>query len=156
MNWKGYGSKQVGPNLRSYHICMKGLSNNIFLDLYLNLKPPKNDRGLFMPLSCSAHTCYVPCEVMYFLSHKTHCFLFPPEITTKICQHFTAWSCINMTFTAIGILAFAVGITWLTLARRKTKPHYPYTSCLVAHISVPLRLIMSSLKINYLSQWNVE
>jgi len=61
-----------------------------------------------------------------------------------------------MTLTATGIPAFAGGITGLTLAGRKTKLHCPYTSCLVAHISEPPPVIMSSLKINYLSQWNVE
>jgi hypothetical protein len=63
INWKGYGSKQVGPNLRSYHICLKGLRNNKFLNLYLILEPPKNGGGLFIPLSCSAHICYMPCEL---------------------------------------------------------------------------------------------
>jgi len=156
MNWKGYGSKQVGPNLRSYHICMKGQVTTNFWTFISTWNLQKMTRGLFIPLSCSAHTCYMPCKLMYFLSQKTRCFLFPQKSPHKICQHLTAWSCINMTITATGILAFAVGITWLTLARRKTNPHCPYTSCLVAHISVPLHVIMSSMKINYLSQWNVK
>jgi len=120
MKWKGYRSKQVGPNLRSYHICLKGPNNNKVLDLYLNLEPPKNGGGLLIPLSCSAHSCYMSCEVMYFLNHKTHCFLFPSKSPNKMCQHVTTWSCINMTITETGIPAFAGGITWLTIAGSKT------------------------------------